>query len=58
MGKLAKLLIVVAIIAIAGYAILALNKPSGDGPRADAEQRHERPRLEEKYGFTSETVGD
>jgi hypothetical protein len=26
--------------------------------QAASDQRDERPRLEEKYGFTSETVGD
>lgn len=58
MGKLAKLIVVVALIVVAGYAVVSLTGNSDDtGPTA-SDQKDERPRLEEKYGFTSETVGD
>lgn len=58
MGKLVKLIILVAIVAIAAYAFVTFTGSSDDRERADSSQRDERPRLEEKYGFTSETVGD
>lgn len=58
MGKLVKLLVLVAIIAVAAYVVVTFSGGSENGPTADSSQRDERPRLEEKYGFTSETVGD
>ena len=58
MGKLVKVIIVLAIIAVAGYVFVTRSGDSGGGQTAGSEQRGERPRLEEKYGFTSETVGD
>ena len=58
MGKLVKVIIVVAIIAVAGYVLVTRSSDSGGDQTAGSEQPDERPRLEEKYGFTSETVGD
>jgi hypothetical protein len=58
MGKLVKLILVIVIIAIGAYALMALRDTSGDGKPTASDQRDERPRLEEKYGFTGETVGD
>ncbi|MBU0616538.1 MAG: hypothetical protein KKI02_02350 [Planctomycetes bacterium] len=58
MGKLVKLLVLVAIIVVVAYVVMTFSGDSESGPRADTDQRDERPRLEEKYGFTSETVGD
>jgi len=58
MGKLVKVLIVVAIIAVVGYILVNRSGDSGRGQTAGPEQPDERPRLEEKYGFTSEMVGD
>lgn len=62
MAKLAKLLLLVAIVVAALAAVFLLRQqPAAParpvqaeirGPAADAQ----RPRLEEKYGFTSETV--
>ena len=58
MGKLLKVIIVVVIIAVAGYVFVTRSGDSGSAQTAGSEQRDERPRLEEKYGFTSEMVGD
>jgi hypothetical protein len=59
MGKLAKLIIVVAIIAVAAYVLISMSgRSGGDTERAASDQGEQRPRLEEKYGFTGETVGD
>jgi hypothetical protein len=58
MGKLVKVIILIAIIAVAGYIFVTRSGDSGSGRTGGPEQRDERPRLEEKYGFTSETVGD
>ena len=58
MGKLAKLIVVVAVIVVAGYAVVSLIGTLDDTKPPVSDQKDERPRLEEKYGFTSETVGD
>jgi len=58
MGKLAKLVIVIAIVAVAAYALVSMSGRSSETKRAASDQRDDRPRVEEKYGFTSETVGD
>jgi hypothetical protein len=58
MGKLVKLIVLVAVVAIAAYALVTLTGRSDDDERAASSPRDQRPRLEEKYGFTSETVGD
>jgi flagellar basal body-associated protein FliL len=58
MGKLLKIVILVAIIAVAAYVVVTMSANSGGSRTADSKQRDDRPRLEEKYGFTSETAGD
>jgi flagellar basal body-associated protein FliL len=58
MGKLVKLLIVVAIIAVAAYGIIQYTNSSSDQSQSIADQVDKRPRLEEQYGFTTETVDD
>jgi hypothetical protein len=56
-GKLVKLIVVLGIVAVAIYAVVRLSSRSGAPGRADSENADERPRLEEKYGFTTEQVG-
>ncbi len=58
MGKLVKLVVLLALIAVAVYAVVTLSNDLGSGKAVDTGERDERPRLEERYGFTSETVGD
>ena len=58
MGKLARLLLVVAIIAVAVYLVFRYSGSLTGSRHAATDRPDERPRLEEKYGFTSETVGD
>ena len=59
MGKLVKLILVIAIVAVAAYALITFTGTSGNRGRTASDQPDdERPRVEEKYGFTSETVGD
>jgi len=57
MGKLVKLLVLLAIVVIAGYAVVKYSGGSDDRQQTDAQKADERPRLEEKYGFTTEQVG-
>jgi hypothetical protein len=57
MGKLAKLIVVIAIIAVAGYALMQFANTSGTDEQASSDQPDEGLRVEEKYGFTTETVG-
>lgn len=56
MSKLVKLLVLLAIVVIAGYAVVKYSG-SDDRQQTDAQKPDERPRLEEKYGFTTEQVG-
>jgi hypothetical protein len=56
MGKLVKLVIVVAIVAVAAYVIMSFSADSGSGPAADRPANEDSLRVEEKYGFTTETI--
>jgi flagellar basal body-associated protein FliL len=58
MGKLIKLILVVVILAVVGYVVVSMSGRSEQTRQAASDKPDERPRLEEKYGFTSETVGD
>ena len=57
MSKLVKLLVLLAIVVIAGYAVIKYSGGNDDRQQADAQEADQRPRLEEKYGFTTEQVG-
>jgi ABC-type cobalt transport system substrate-binding protein len=58
MTKLAKLILVIVVVAVAAYVLVSMRGRFGGSERAATDRPDERPRLEEKYGFTSETVGD
>ena len=57
MGKLVKLIIVVAIVAVAAYFAMNMSSDSGSDRAADTKQNDDALRVEEKYGFTTETIG-
>jgi hypothetical protein len=50
------MLIVVAITAVAAYGIIQYANSCGDQGQSLADQVDKRPRLEQQYGFTTETV--
>ncbi|MFO0839392.1 MAG: hypothetical protein U1D55_12815 [Phycisphaerae bacterium] len=56
MGKLVKLLLVVAVLGAAAYFALNYAQESGSTPVKGTKEEN-KPRLEEKHGFTSEGVG-
>ena len=58
MRLLIKLIVAVAIIVVVGYALIELRSGS-DAPTADSsDQADGGVRVEEKYGFTTDSVGD
>ena len=56
MGKLVKLIVLVGILALAAYFFVTYSTRSDDNKKADARQTDGSVRVEEKYGFTTETV--
>jgi len=58
MKALIKLLIVMAVLAVAAYLLVSRGSRSAGEDRTAGRGADERPRLEEKYGFTGESVGD
>lgn len=58
MGKIIKLIVAVAIIAVAAYALLELRSGSDEHVQGRPDGPDDGVRVEEKYGFTTETVGD
>ena len=57
MGKLVKLIVVLVIVAVAGYVFVEYSQSNGEAEQASSERTDEGLRVEEKYGFTTETVG-
>ena len=56
MGKLVKLIIVVAIVAVAAYFVMNMSTDSDSDRAVDTKQNDDALRVEEKYGFTTETI--
>lgn len=54
--KLIKLLVVLAVLAGGVYLATALNGKSGDDSSDGDRAKRDVPGVEEKYGFTSQTV--